>query len=124
MTNLLRAEVSLEVSKDEVLSLVFDFDTLVSVEDQLDKSIFQIMAQVQGAPRLGLLRALLWAATRERHPQITPARAGQIIQQVGLVKVTEKLVAGLKASQAPPDESAGAAEGVADPQPGPTGPST
>ena len=124
MTNLIRGEVDLEVSKDEVLRLVFDYDTLVSVEDQLDKSIFVIMAQIQGAPRLGLLRALLWAATREKHAEITPQRAGQIIQKVGVVEISERLVTGLKAAYPDPTASGEAAEGDQDPPQDGTGQST
>lgn len=61
-------------------TLRLSVNALVEAETLLDKSINDIIATLD---RVGTLRAIMWAALLEKHPNTTLLDAGEIIGAVG-----------------------------------------
>lgn len=66
------------------LTLRFDVNALAELEDLLDASCAVIISRMASDMRLNLLKALVWAACREHHPEVTLKEAGRIIQDVSV----------------------------------------
>lgn len=80
MTNAVRGLVTAELG-GKTWSLEYTIDALCQLEDLLDLSALDILASVaRGNTRLGLTRALIWAALRVHHPEVTVAQAGEMIR--------------------------------------------
>jgi len=63
---------------DRQLTLCLDNAAWLLVEEQLNQSMFEVLAELGDALRefrsvkVGTMRALLWAATRRAHEELTP----------------------------------------------------
>jgi hypothetical protein len=86
MANRERGEVALEVGGQQY-TLVLTTNAMCELEDLLstpDKDV-TFPEVVTKAARLSIraMRALVWAAARERHPEMTLAQAGALIYAAG-----------------------------------------
>jgi hypothetical protein len=77
MANAERGYVDLTVG-DKSYQLRFSTNALAEVETLLDRDIGEIVNQLQ-AGRISALRALLYAALREKHPKVSLLDAGDIL---------------------------------------------
>lgn len=94
MANPHRGEMSFK-TPDAEYTLVLSTNALCELEEELGKSVPAIVSDMQ---RLSTLRALLWASLRTRHPDISLAQAGEIIDRAGMVKTTEAITRTLNAA--------------------------
>jgi hypothetical protein len=85
MSNSLRGQVMLKAGEKEY-TLSFSINALVSLEDMLDESVNTVAAQLNDSTkvRMKTIRALVWAALRDNHSEVTTDGAGQIIDQAGI----------------------------------------
>lgn len=78
MTNPFKGEVALKLEDGREYTLVFGFEAMVEVEVLTGKPAPQVMAEF-GQGFLGAIRALLFGALRQRHPDITAVEVGDMI---------------------------------------------
>ena len=97
MTNSMKGEVALHAG-EVTYKLVYDVNALCAMEDKLDKSVLEIMGTVNGSPRLGVVRALLWAGLRRHHEDVTLEAAGDLVMSVGMVDVLNVVMIGFKSA--------------------------
>lgn len=113
MANPHRGEVALE-SEGATYTLVFSVNACCEVEELLGQSFNQILARldVPATARLGTIRALLWAALRERHAGLSLTEAGSILDGFArrgeLALVVEKIGEAVRLAY-PPAEAQDAA---------------
>lgn len=84
MANAEKGEVALKVGEDE-FTLVFSIDALCQLEEKAGKPISAIVSEMSDPDTrsVRLLRLMLWAALREKHPKVTVLQAGQLIVPAG-----------------------------------------
>lgn len=104
MANPLRGEVDLVVG-EKTYVIRLSINAMVEAETVMGMGIGDVIAELQDRPKLGTLRALLWAGLREHQPKITLEAAGEIIAEIGFQKVAE--IVGNALSLAFPDEGGG-----------------
>ena len=85
MANPARGEVAFKVA-DAEYTLRFSTNAICELEDRLDKGLNVIVANME---RLSTVRALLWAGLRAKHPEVTMAQAGEVIDACGMAAATE-----------------------------------
>lgn len=97
--------------KDYTLS--FSINSLCELEDLLGESVNTVAAQISNpaAVRMKTVRALIWAALQDNHPDVTLEQAGDITSEAGL-PATMAAVGAAFAGAFP--ETAGEAKGGAD----------
>lgn len=84
--NPLRGEAIAQAG-DQQLKLTLDNNAWVEIEEVLDISYLDILLQLaQGeiagrSPKNRLMRAILWGATREHHPELTLSGCGDLLMQ-------------------------------------------
>lgn len=85
MANANRGEVEIEVDGKKYV-LRFSANALCDLEDALGMSILQITSMISDPAqiRMKMVRALLWAGLREKHPDLTILQAGDIVQELSL----------------------------------------
>lgn len=76
--NPVKGEANLTLGDGRNLTLILDFDALVSAETAYGKPLARLMADAAGG-FIGAVRALLLGALSRYHPEITPAEAAEII---------------------------------------------
>lgn len=90
--------------------LCFSVNAICALEGLLDKSVNEIIESLQDQKkvRLQTLRALVWAALSDNHPEITLIEAGSIAHKattaVSMEKVTEAIALAFPAPEAKSDE--------------------
>lgn len=110
MANPHRGEVALRIG-DADYTLRFSVNALCALEDALDKSAGEIVASLGDGSkvRLKTIRALVWAALLDRHPDMTMQAAGNIVSDGGTAfvmgKITEAMQAAFPAPEAKSDEA-------------------
>lgn len=102
MANPVRGEVAFKVA-DAEYTLKFSTNAICELEERLDKGLNVIVANME---RLSTVRALLWAGLKAKHPDITMAQAGEIIDRCGMAQATEVIGQALTAAFPPPKEAA------------------
>lgn len=102
MANPHRGEVTFKAADTEY-TLVFSTNAICELEELLDKGLNAIVANME---RLMTVRAMLWAGLRTKHPDITIAKAGELIDTCGMLVATDVIDKALQAAFPPPDESA------------------
>lgn len=111
MSNPHRGEVALVVGS-ATYTLCYSINALCNLEEKLDKPIAEIidtLGKKEGKNiKLGLVRSLVWAGLLEKMPDVTPEKAGEIIQEGGVDAVLEKV--GEAISIAFPNKEAKAAD--------------
>ncbi|MHA6641349.1 GTA-gp10 family protein [Mesorhizobium sp. A623] len=92
MANPNRGQVALTVG-DLEYKLSFSVNAICELETELDKSVSEIIASIQDPKQLRLssVRALVWAALRDHHEEITIKEAGLIATAAGIQVVVEKI---------------------------------
>lgn len=78
----MRGEVPVRLADGRALTLVLDFEGLVAAEALYGKPVAMLIVDA-AQEFLGAVRALLYGALRAKHPELTPADAGAIIQSDG-----------------------------------------
>lgn len=87
MANPHRGELAFEAG-GESYTLQFNAESIVELEEKLDKGIIEIIAEMQNwakqpeLMRFGKIRTLLWAGLRAHHPEIDIKAAGDLIISV------------------------------------------
>lgn len=94
MANPARGEIALKVG-DTAYTLKFSTNAICELEDHLDKGINVIVSNME---RVTTVRALLWAGLRAQYPDITIAKAGEMIDRVGMAKATDVIGKALAAA--------------------------
>jgi hypothetical protein len=80
MANKVFGESRLSLSDGRELTLRFDFNALAEAEEAADKGTEDIMREMsKGRPRLNTARAMLYAAVRYHHRDITLEDAGDLL---------------------------------------------
>lgn len=73
------------VLPDRTLSLTLDNDKWCQIEEVLDLSYLDVLAKLAAgeiagrSPKNRLMRALLWGATRQHHPELTLEACGDLL---------------------------------------------
>jgi len=104
---------------DRQLTLCLDNAAWLLVEEQLNQSMFEVLAELGDALRefrsvkVGTMRALLWAATRRAHEELTPDDCQNLC--VSHPKVMGHVVRAVEASMKLQAPDGGAAPGEAVP---------
>ena len=111
MANPSKGEVALEAG-GKAYKLCFSANALCELEDALDMPIEQIGVALSDPKlrRIKTVRACLWAGLTEFQPDITIKQAGEIVQELSLVKAM--VLVGEAMTLAFPEQ----ASGVPDPQ--------
>ena len=66
----------------ETYRLVYNNDAFVEVEDLLGRSFLDVLAELsKGNPRIGSIRALLWAGLQNQHQGIELGQCGDWLMQ-------------------------------------------
>lgn len=104
--------------------LCFTIDALCQLEDRLDLSVVQISERMQsGAPRLSIMRAILWAGLQTHHAPIDEKAAGELIGEIGAVELMGHIMTAMNRAfgeddTAPAADAAGEAAPADPPPPG------
>lgn len=103
MSNAQRGSVTLEVG-GKVYTLRLTLNALCELEDLLstpkEQVTFQQVTAMAEKGSLRHVRAVVWAALREHHPEMSLRAAGEVIQEYGLSELTDHLTK-LAASMSP-----------------------
>lgn len=98
MANPIRGEVAV-VADGNTYTLRLGMNAIVEIETALDIGIAQVTALFQGEGlKVGNMRLVLWAALRERHPDLTLEDAGDIMGHMGLADTIAKLGEAMQAA--------------------------
>lgn len=79
-----RGDVPLQVGA-KIYTLCYSHLALVKLENKLDKSVVQIMTEMQNAKenlRIGMVVALLWAGLQKHHPNLSYDDAAGLLDDV------------------------------------------
>jgi hypothetical protein len=102
-----KGEVALTAG-DKAYTLRLSINAMVDVETLLDKGINEIITSLDPETvRISTLRALLWGALREHHPQVSIFDAGDLISEIGAAVAGEKIGEALKAAFPAAEPSSG-----------------
>lgn len=106
MANPHRGEVALQAGED-TYRFCFTIDALCQLEERLDLSIVEISGLLnQGAVRLKVLRAILWAGLQTHHAPIDEKAAGELIGQIGAVPLMGAIVSAMNQAFGADEEAA------------------
>jgi len=88
MANPNRGQVDLEVGS-KTYTLSFSINAMCELEDELGEPIAVIAAGLNNPAgvKVSIVRALVWAALRDHHPDIDLKAAGELVSEAGLVDV-------------------------------------
>lgn len=120
MVNRERGEVGLEIG-GKSYTLVLNTNAMALLEDSFstrdhEVTFDQVLARVN-AGSVRHIRALVWAALHEHHPEITVPQTGNLIQEAGgLAAFTAQLVAMMGTTSADPKDLAAIAGGAVNPR--------
>jgi hypothetical protein len=90
MANPHRGQVDLKAG-EATYRLSFSINALCEIEDATGKSVNELAAEMGGAPRLSLIRVLLWGALRDHHEEVTLKQAGEIAGEAGMAETGEAI---------------------------------
>lgn len=85
--------IPLEAGKHGTLQLVFKFGTMVKAEQELGKSLLQVMSE--GEFGFDAMGAVFWAAMQPSH-QLSRAAAEEMVDEIGIGPLTQALTDGVK----------------------------
>lgn len=116
MANAHRGEVALQAGA-ATYRLCFTIDALCQLEDRLDLSIVEISERMkEGAVRLSMMRALLWAGLQTHHAPIDEKTAGELIGEIGALELMNGVMVAMNRAFGDDDTAPeAAAEGEAPP---------
>lgn len=87
MANPHRGEVTLTAGEDEYV-VVFTTNALATLESATGKSVSALAGEMEN-PSVTLIRSILWAGLVKRQPEMTIAKAGDIIDEATMPVVVE-----------------------------------
>lgn len=91
MANPHRGQVSL-VAGDATYKLCFSANALCELEDLTGETVGAITEKLNGAgASMTLIRALVWAALQDHHPEVDIKAAGNIITLAGMAACMEAI---------------------------------
>jgi hypothetical protein len=92
MSNPHRGSIALQAG-DRAYTLSFSVNAICELEAELDKPVTEIIAGIQDPKQLRLssVRALVWAALRDHHEDVTIKDAGRITTDAGIQAAVEKV---------------------------------
>lgn len=92
MANPHRGSVALQAG-ERSYTLSFSVNAICELEAELDKPVAEIIASIQDPKKLRLssVRALVWAALRDHHDDVTIKLAGEIASDAGFEATVEKV---------------------------------
>lgn len=92
MANVHKGEVSLDAG-GTIYTLKFSANSICELEDQLQKPIAKIAAELGDGDtmRMSTARAVFWGALREHHPDVDIKGAGSIMTDAGVALALEKV---------------------------------
>jgi len=70
--------------------MAFPSNSLVELEEKLDKNVIEIGAMMEAGLRLGHIRSLFWASLLEHHG-VTEREAGALMDELGQEVVANKV---------------------------------
>lgn len=91
MANGVKGEVGFAVDGANYV-LRFGVNTLIELEDDLGQEVDEIIAVIKSGPGLKVWRKLFWFGLHERHPDVTEAAAGALMDDCGGVNAASALV--------------------------------
>jgi len=91
----------------ETFTLFFDFNAVAEVEDQTGiPIILGLSAREVAAPRVSLVRVMLWACLRPKHSDITREQASAMVTQKTTKEVWRCVLEAWSASMTEQEEAA------------------
>jgi hypothetical protein len=113
MANPVKGEARLSLGDGRVLTLAYDFDAMVEVEEIAGTSFDKVVSSGEGgSPPLKMLRALFAGGLKRHHPDIDLSAAGEMLLSDGPAIATAITAAMTSAMH----QSAGAAPGAHPPE--------
>ena len=109
MANKYRGEVGIRL--DRVRILKYTFNALAEFEDLTGKSVSSIFTNAEESMSFVMIRNLVWAGLIHEDPSLTPAKVGELFEQVDgesvadrIAYVTEKMAEAINESFAGPED--------------------
>ena len=92
MANPHRGQVDIKAG-DRTFTLSFSINAMCELEDLMGEPIARIAQGLgdAGSVKISTVRALVWAALRDKHPEVTLEGAGDIIADAGVNGVMEAI---------------------------------
>jgi len=106
MANPHRGEVSLKAG-DTTYTLSLSANAICELEDHTGRDIGDIASSLNGNVAMKLVRALVWAALQDHHPDMDIKGAGRVITEAGMPACMEAI--GVAFQRAFPDAEEGSA---------------
>lgn len=101
MANAVKGQVSLKAS-DTIYTLCLSANAMCELEELTGETIGSLAVKMDGeAVRMTHVRALMWAALQDHHPEIDIKGAGRIITEAGMSACMEAI--GMAFQRAFPD---------------------
>lgn len=99
MPNKLRGEVALQAG-EKTYTLHLSVNALCALENEVGRGANEIFVDLDkgNKVKVGTIRAIVWAALTDNHPEITLKEAGAIITEIGMADLVAKLAAAIVAS--------------------------
>lgn len=119
MANPHRGEVPLQAGGAHY-KISFSINAMCMLEDHFDRSVVEIMGELESARdnpaslRIKTVRAIVWAALQDHHPDTSLEQAGDIVSLAGVPVVMAKIAEAI--TLAFPSQPAGSAEGKGRPK--------
>jgi hypothetical protein len=79
-------------------TLRFGTNALITLEQELGITINEIIERLQASPSMALMRLLFWAGLLKRHPDMTQAQAGDVLDDVTFERATSLITEALAAA--------------------------
>lgn len=109
MANEIKGEFTLDVKVDgakQTLTLMLDVNALCQAEAMLSMTSAEIVTRI-GSGSMGLLRTMLWVATRANHDALTVDECGDLITDATPNVVAATLLIGLNKTFPAPKKAGG-----------------
>lgn len=97
MVNPALGEVAFKVA-DATYTLKFSTNAICELEDHIGKGLNVIVSDLE---RVSTVRAMLWAALRSKHSDVSLKQAGEIIDRAGMPATVEAISNALRAGFPP-----------------------
>lgn len=101
MADRMKGGVTLKLSDGRTLTLEYDFDGLIALEEAAGMRMPEVYAELQrlektkGSPSLRLSRAIIFGGLQQHHPEMTLKEAGDLIlKEAGAIDTAMKAMAG------------------------------
>jgi hypothetical protein len=128
MKNRIKGPAQLKLSDGRVLTLEYDFDGLIALEEAAGMKMPDVYAEMKAlerskaAPSMRLSRAIIYGALQQHHPEITLKEAGDLIlRETDAIQAAMKAFGGAHGPADGDDGEGSSASDDADPPPSEAG---